>query len=164
MNTNWAYNPVTDAWTEKAPMPTARHHLASAVLDGKIYAIGGRTLGNGVNPPGVDVAESNFDKNEMYNPITDKWTVKQPMQDKRSGFPAAVLDGQIYVFGGQPAAHGVIEIDPSSDSWTYIAPLPSARMGLEAVGLNKKIYTIGGQIYSGRGTIPLEVNEILNFK
>jgi N-acetylneuraminic acid mutarotase len=168
MNTNWAYNPDTDAWTEKAPMPTARHHLASAVVDGKIYAIGGRTLGNGVNPPGVDVAESNFDKNEMYDPITDKWTFKQPMHDKRSGFPAAALDGQIYVFGGQRAGHGVFEsaerYDPSSDSWAYIAPLPSARMGLEAVGLNKKIYTIGGQIQSeDDGLISLDVNEILNF-
>jgi N-acetylneuraminic acid mutarotase len=82
-------------------MPTARQHLATAVIDGNLYAISGRTLGNGVNPPGVNVAKSNFDKNEMYDPITDTWTVEQPMKDKRSGFAAAALGGQTYVFGGQ---------------------------------------------------------------
>ena len=31
-NTNMAYNPTTNTWTERAPMPTAREHLASAVV------------------------------------------------------------------------------------------------------------------------------------
>jgi N-acetylneuraminic acid mutarotase len=167
VNTNWAYNPKTDTWTERAPMPTARHHLASAVVDGKIYAIGGRTLGNGINPPGVSVAESNFDKNEMYDPITDTWTAKQPMQDKRSGFAATAYNGQIYVFGGQDVGgvfESVAKYDPSSDKWTYLTSLPSARMGMEAVALDNKIYTLGGQIQSeDDGLISLDVNEILNF-
>jgi N-acetylneuraminic acid mutarotase len=166
VSTNWAYDPKTDKWTERAPMPTARHHVASAVVDGKIYAIGGRTLGNGINPPGVRVAESNFDKNELYDPVTDTWTVKQPMQDKRSGFSATAYNNQIYVFGGQDV-YGVFEsvekYDPSSDKWTYLTSLPSARMGLEAVAVDNKIYTLGGQIYGDEGLISLDVNEILNF-
>ena len=167
VNTNWAYNPENDTWTERAPMPTARQHMASATIDGKIYALGGRTLGNGVNPPGVNVAETNFDKNEMYDPITDTWTVKQPMQDKRSGFAAAALDGRVYVFGGQDVDgifDSVERYDPSSNTWEYITPLTSERMGLEAVGLDNKIYTIGGQIYGDEGLISLDLNEILNLK
>jgi N-acetylneuraminic acid mutarotase len=35
------YDPVTDTWTEKSPMPTARHSLATGVVNGIIYAIGG---------------------------------------------------------------------------------------------------------------------------
>lgn len=166
VTTNWAYDPRTNTWTEKAPMPTARHHVASAVIDGKIYAIGGRTLGNGEEPPGdVNVAESNFDVNEMYDPQTDTWTTKQPMQEKRSGFGATTLNGQIYVFGGQ-AVDGVFEsvekYDPSIDQWTYLTSLPSPRMGLEAVPVGSKIYTIGGQISGDDGLISLDVNEILN--
>jgi hypothetical protein len=40
-NTVESYDPVTDTWATKAPMPTARSHAASAVIDGKIYVVGG---------------------------------------------------------------------------------------------------------------------------
>jgi N-acetylneuraminic acid mutarotase len=35
------YDPDTDAWTLKAPMPTGRFRLAAAAVKDKIYAIGG---------------------------------------------------------------------------------------------------------------------------
>jgi len=35
------YDPSTNAWTELTPMPTPRWSLATAVVKGKIYAIGG---------------------------------------------------------------------------------------------------------------------------
>ena len=61
-----AYDPGTDKWTEKAPMPTtAREHLTSAVVDGKLYVIGGRSNGMSYN----------VDANEVYDPKTDKWTI-----------------------------------------------------------------------------------------
>jgi N-acetylneuraminic acid mutarotase len=164
VNKNEAYDLESNTWTEKAPMPTARHHLSSAVVDGKLFALGGRILGNGVPSEDLDEALSNFNNNEMYDPITDTWTVKQPMQDKRSGFTASALDGQIYVFGGQDVERifeSVERYNPSSDTWVYIAPLPSERMGLVAVEVNKKIYTIGGQ---RSGLISLNVNEILNVR
>ena len=34
-NTNQAYNHKSDTWTKKEPMPTARHHLTSSVVDEK---------------------------------------------------------------------------------------------------------------------------------
>jgi N-acetylneuraminic acid mutarotase len=33
LNTNEAYSPQNNTWIQKAPMPTARHHHASAVVD-----------------------------------------------------------------------------------------------------------------------------------
>jgi N-acetylneuraminic acid mutarotase len=38
------YDPVTDTWTPKADMPTARRSLAVAVLNGLLYAVGGNAL------------------------------------------------------------------------------------------------------------------------
>lgn len=35
------YDPATDTWTPKAPMPTVRRNLAAATANGKVYAIGG---------------------------------------------------------------------------------------------------------------------------
>ena len=42
LNTNYAYDPKFNNWTAKSPMPTARHHLQTAVLEGKPFALGGR--------------------------------------------------------------------------------------------------------------------------
>src|SRR2546429_643700 len=36
-----AYDPVTDLWTTKAAMPTARAFLGVGVIDGLLYAVGG---------------------------------------------------------------------------------------------------------------------------
>jgi hypothetical protein len=55
---NEAYDPVRDAWLAMAPMPTARHGLGSAVIDGRIHVISG-----GPTPGG---SFSNL--NEVYSP------------------------------------------------------------------------------------------------
>src|SRR5574341_2571252 len=34
----YEYDPATDRWTKKKPMPLASHHVAFAELHGKIYA------------------------------------------------------------------------------------------------------------------------------
>jgi N-acetylneuraminic acid mutarotase len=39
--TVYAYDPVTDSWSERTPMPTARGALSVALHEGKLYAIGG---------------------------------------------------------------------------------------------------------------------------
>ena len=41
----------TAQWTPKAPLPEPRANLAVAVLDGKIYAVGGERDGAPVAPP-----------------------------------------------------------------------------------------------------------------
>ena len=84
-----AYNTSSNTWSEKAHMPTtAREHLTSAVVDGKLYVMGGRT--NGMS--------ANVDTNEVYDPKTDKWTVLESMPSKRGGLASASVNGSIYVF------------------------------------------------------------------
>lgn len=46
------YDPETDRWTQKADMPTPRLHVCTSVVDGKIYAIGGRHTWDSGNPWG----------------------------------------------------------------------------------------------------------------
>ena len=38
---NYEYDPATDKWTKKSPMPRPAHHAALAAVNGKIYAFGG---------------------------------------------------------------------------------------------------------------------------
>lgn len=166
VNTNYAYDPKRDTWTTKSPMPTARHHLQTAVVDGKLYALGGRILGDGIPSEDIDEARSNFNRNEMYDPKTDSWTVLQPMLTKRSGFTAtASADGKIYVFGGQGPNHedlGTVEkYDPLTDKWTLDSPMPTPRFGLESVRFGDKIYILGGE-FLHPARVPLNLNEVFH--
>src|SRR6185436_15986532 len=38
---NYEYDPATDRWTKKQPMPRPAHHAALAAANGRIYAFGG---------------------------------------------------------------------------------------------------------------------------
>src|SRR5665647_2969570 len=76
-------------WTTMSPMLTARGGFGVAVVDGKIYAIGGLT--------GNDLPVS---ITEEYNPQTNEWTSKTPMPTPRSGFAITVYQNKIYIIGG----------------------------------------------------------------
>src|SRR3972149_24677 len=126
------------SWTSKSPMPTARDHLAIGVVNGKIYAIGGRIHGN---------YGKNLNVNEMYNTTTDKWENKSPLPTKRSGVAASVVGSEIYVFGGEQRAgpfNTNEKYDPVTDSWYECTPMPTSRHGLSAVTVKENIYVIGG--------------------
>jgi N-acetylneuraminic acid mutarotase len=154
----------TDTWTEKALMPTARHHHTSAVVDGKLYVIGGRLLGNGIKSQ-INEALSNFNDNEMYNRLNDSWTVMEQMPTKRSGIVAAAspIDGNIYVFGGQSidgAFNNTEKFSPEINKWTIETSMPTERLGLEAIGLGDKIHVIGGK--TDIGPHVTDINEIFH--
>ena len=76
---------------EKASMLTAREHLASALLDGKLYVIGGKTAG----------IAANIEANEIYDPITDKWSILEPMPSKRGDWLSVLLNETIHLFDGR---------------------------------------------------------------
>lgn len=165
VNSNFAYDPKTDSWEIKSPMPTARHHLQIVSIDEKIFALGGRILGDGIRSEDIDPTLTNFDRNEMYDPKTNKWTVKEPMLTKRSGFAAAVPeDGNIYVFGGQgvrKVENRVEKYDPKLDKWTFEKNMPLARYGIKAVPYGDKIYIFGGQVLEPE-KIPLNLNQVFH--
>ena len=133
------YDPTEDKWTAKAPLSRARDHVAAAALNGKLYALGGRTSG------------SIFATIEIYDPAPDMWTAGTSMQDTRSGFGAAVVNGKIYVAGGELIAQQPFSVrdtaevlDPASNQWSYKAKLPGPLHGTGAVGYEGKAYVFGG--------------------
>lgn len=95
LNSNEMYDPISDTWTSKAPMPSNRSGLAaSASADGKIYVFGGEDA--------ITATAITFDNNEKYDPQTDKWTSEAPMPTARHGLAAAFdnMSKRIYVIGG----------------------------------------------------------------
>jgi N-acetylneuraminic acid mutarotase len=127
------------SWTTLAPMPTPRGGFGLAVVDGKIYAIGGL---NGNNLP--------ISTTEEYNPQTDGWTGKMPMPTPRNGFAIAVYENKIYVIGGT-VGNGYVgnnEVyDPASNTWETKTSMPTPRADLCADVVNDTIYLIGGKRY-----------------
>jgi len=143
LNLNLSVAKAVDAqssWTSMTPMPTARGGLGLAVVNGKIYAIGGL---NGDNIP--------LSINEEYNPQTNEWTSKMPMPTPRSGFAITVYQNKIYVIGGT-VGNGYVgnnEVyDPVSNMWETKTSMPTPRADLCANVVNDKIYLIGGKRYS----------------
>ena len=85
-------NPKTNQWQEITEMPTPKTSHTASIVDGKIYVIGGY------------VQEGKRVKNlatiEIYDPATDRWSQAPDMLIGRSGHTTEVIDGQIYIFGG----------------------------------------------------------------
>ena len=128
---NQVYDPATNRWEDRSPMPTSRNHAFSGAVNGKIYIIGGRQ-GAGAIP-----VTSPTDIVEEYDPATNKWgPVKERMPTPRSGGGVATYNGKIYVSGGElqtrqfAAAFKALEAyDPATDTWTILPSMPSARHG-----------------------------------
>jgi N-acetylneuraminic acid mutarotase len=119
VGTNEEYDPATDTWTFKKPMPTPRSDFAIAVYQNKIYCIGG-TIGT----EKVDVVYSRFistGANEVYDPATDTWETKASMPKAGMQLQANVVNGKIYLIDG--SLNQVY--DPATDSWTSKAPMPA---------------------------------------
>lgn len=125
------------AWQVRAPMPTARGRLALAMVNGKLYAIGG------VTSAGVtgDV--------QVYDPQTNTWNAATSKPLPVANIAAAVLDSRIYVPGGYTvtgAQTAVMEVyDPASDTWSAdVAPLPMPLSAYALVEYRHKLYLFGG--------------------
>ena len=78
------------------------------------------------------------------------------MPTARSGIAAAVIDGEILIFGGEAPSGTFDEVegyDPEADSWTGYASMPTARHGLGVTVVTGRAYVISGGTWPG-GTRP----------
>jgi N-acetylneuraminic acid mutarotase len=117
-----------NTWVSKAQMHQARYGLGVAVVNGKIYAIGGYAE-NGV-----------VGTNEEYDPATDTWTYKTSMPTPMAEFATAVYQNKIYCI--RESVNQVY--DPATDTWTTQSPMPTAQWVVHANLAGGKICTIGG--------------------
>src|SRR5690349_293783 len=82
-------------WQKRAPMPTARTEVAAAVLDGKIYVIGGYQKGAGLV--------------EEYDPEKNVWRRRAALPKPLHHVGAAAVNGKIYVIGGFISGVGPVD-------------------------------------------------------
>lgn len=131
------YDPETNIWTFKKPMPTARSAFGIAVFQDKIYCIGGYTSFASAPATGV---------NEVYDPSTDMWESKSPMPTPRINARANIVTGKIYVIGGIPNGTVNEVYDPATDTWATKSSAPTPVSSYASAVVNNKIYVITSNI------------------
>ncbi|MFE1415387.1 Kelch repeat-containing protein [Streptomyces sp. NPDC058746] len=159
-----SYNPVTNAWSQPAPLPTPRLGLAAAASTcppGQsgfcVYAMGG------VDGTGTIQATV-----RSYNPATNAWSPVEPLPTGRYLLAAAAAPcppGQtgtcVYAVGGRSGpgfnTTGAVEsYNAASNAWTTLPALPTARSHLAAAAMQCPpgqgatcVYATGGSSPTG---------------
>ena len=90
------YDPVTNTWETLNSMSVARAGLASAVLNGKLYAIGGTGLSSV----------------EVFDPLNGNWSAGVALPSEVNHGTAITVNEKIYLVGGKNASQS--KYQPSS--------------------------------------------------
>jgi len=126
-------------WLLAHPMPTARVGLATAQINGRIYAIGG-----------IDRWGQTVGTVEIYDTFTDTWSPAPPLPVPLHRAAAVAVDGRLFVIGGLQGAalkptDGLYIFDPETRSWTVGPPVPQLLGAALAVAVDGQIHVIGGR-------------------
>ena len=129
-------------WVYKTDMPITSLQPSTSVVGGKIYVIGGwHTIGGEWNPQWEALTRV-----DEYDPTTNTWTQKADMPTARGHTNACVVDGKIYVIGGDAGPTGNMPIpavevyDPATDTWTRKADMPRRRCWFSTCAVDGIIY------------------------
>jgi N-acetylneuraminic acid mutarotase len=120
--------------------PLTRSYHAAAVVNGKIYVMGG--AGEDNKP---------FASIQVYDPATGTWAARANMPTARGLFGTGAVGGTIYAIGGTTIGRDKLAVveayDTATDTWTRRADMPTPRNALSAAVVDGKIYAIGGWGY-----------------
>ena len=129
------------SWTPRAPMPTPRSSLASAMIPNAshqpiLYAIGG-----------VTSASLAVRRVEAYNFVTNTWTKKADLPLGRAVTSLVqVINGKIYLAGGfnssRQATNTLYVYDPATNTWSRKASLPVKAVAGTSGVIDGKLYAL----------------------
>lgn len=136
------YDPATDRWTPKAPLPAGLHHAGAAAVGDRLYVVGGFTQSLfSVWHPIASVY--------AYDSASNSWSERAPMPTARGALAVAELDGKLFAIGGYDGrgnSAAVEMYDPATNAWRAMAPLPTPRDHLAAAVAGRRIFAIGGRL------------------
>ena len=140
------YDPETDTWSDAAPLPQARDHMAVVTAEGKIHAIGGRITSPLAEPVSL---------HDVYDALA---TVERraATADRAQRVSSTFYRGLIMVLGGEfpPQDRTFNEnegFEVKTNTWRTLAPLPAGRHATAATTDGKNVYLAGGSPQAGVG-------------
>lgn len=145
--THLVFDAAANRWETARPAPMARNSAAGAVLDGKLFVAGGRTVDGG-----------GTGRLDRYDPARDRWDTLAPIpaspatgRQVGGGLAMAEAGGRLIAFGGEwfeGRGGGVFAetwiYHPARDAWTAGPAMRTPRHGLAAASVDGVIYAIGG--------------------
>jgi len=123
------------AWMVGADLLTPRRNCTSAVLDGRIYAIGGFD--------GTQILSSV----EAYDPRMKNWMPVEPLNTPRSSAAATSVDGKIWVLGGTSGSRlrTTERYDARMNRWEALrTDMIEVRSAAQACNCLDRLYVLGG--------------------
>ncbi|XP_017768618.1 PREDICTED: ring canal kelch homolog [Nicrophorus vespilloides] len=129
------YDFKEDRWYQVADMPTRRCRAGLAVLNGKVYAVGG--FNGSLRVRTVDV----------YDAALDQWNTCTSMEARRSTLGVAVLGNCIYAVGGFDGSTGLNTAEmynPQLQKWKSISPMSTRRSSVGVGVVDGLLYAVGG--------------------
>ena len=171
------YDPMTDSWQLASSADITRHAFGVALVNNRIYAIGGNSDEHGV---GNYVEEYDI-VGRSWQSLT--WSAPDNVPRERQGMGAAVVNGRIYVIGGSDSSGARLDTveeftppvpgDPTdTGSWREVASVPEHSSlpgiaggvhGAAVVECNGRIYVIGGSRADSPGGPPIPVDWVFEF-
>jgi N-acetylneuraminic acid mutarotase len=134
-----AYDVTGDQWSDLPGPTTQREHVAAVALNGEVWAIAGRWMGE------------IFPTTEIYDPGTATWRPGPSLSEARSGFGAAVVGDGIIVAGGEVfdpdlAMTSVETVKKGDQGWRPTHALPHGLHGNPLVVIDGEVYLPGGSM------------------
>jgi N-acetylneuraminic acid mutarotase len=129
-------------WKKSTPLPEPRNHFATAVVDGKIYVIGGQL--------GDDDATGAKTNLWLFNPSTSTWQILPNLPQPMAHVTEATIvhRGRILIFGGiAPGGSLIADVNAYNSRtgvWSKLTPLPAPRYTGDAAVIDDVIYFAGG--------------------
>jgi N-acetylneuraminic acid mutarotase len=152
LNTVEVYDPALDEWSSVSSFNTGRYRPSySQLKDGRIMVAGGVYY----TDQGEEIAKSV----EIYNPITDAWSMGPAMNDARFGQGSGVLsDGKVVVTGGRSTREiGILKsteyYDPSENRWFQLNDSVYPHFFINTLILDHEVFVIGGNSYYGTSSV-----------
>jgi len=121
-----------------AANPAPRAAAGQAVLDGKLYAVGGCTT-SGCLPMSNTVVR--------YDAAANTWETLANYPQSVAFASCGAIDGKLYCAGGNDGTNSLKSAyvyDPGADSWTAIADAPSDHWAASYAVAGGKLLVVGG--------------------
>ncbi len=141
------FDPETKSWTALPPLPGERSSHDAAVLDGKIYVVGGWKLSGEGSDGEWQTAALVYDTAAGNN---GQWEAIAEPPFQRRALAVAAWNNRLWVVGGMDEIadikRDVFSYDPATNTWTEAPELPGDGMqgfGVSAWGLDSGLYVSG---------------------
>jgi N-acetylneuraminic acid mutarotase len=164
---HWAINlsNPSGGWVRKASIPVAADHMSHAIVNGKVYLIGGEHGHEGLNGTsgGTYIQHKNV---YAYDPSNDTWTRKAdlPTAISHTEGETLVINNRIVVIGGlldggSPNQTSRVQVyDPATNTWKTLA----TRYPKRIIGAVSGYWS--GKIYMSDGYSPDENDRQVGFE